>query len=125
MALETPVTMQPSASYNVSLNRIILLTVLASKKGQGIGKARIIGLAAGGSRELPALLLHHLEMFWDERSETPVKGGSQLTTLQQAQWHQMSRCQDLYNLDHIVLSKVVIVALLHYKITHICNFGLN
>ncbi|KAJ8346432.1 hypothetical protein SKAU_G00278330 [Synaphobranchus kaupii] len=30
---------------------------------------------------------HHLEMFWDQRGETSVMGGSQLTTLQLAQWH--------------------------------------
>lgn len=39
------------------------LLALASMRGQGAGKARILGLTAGSSKETSLPLLHHLEMF--------------------------------------------------------------
>ncbi len=60
------------------------LLALASEKGQGVGKRRILRLAAGGGRETSLPPLHHPEMFRDERSETSAMGGSRLTTLQPA-----------------------------------------
>ncbi len=69
------------------------LLALASEKGQGVGKRRILRLAAGGGRETSLPPLHHPEMFRDERSETSTMGDSRLTTLQPAQMAPAEVCQ--------------------------------
>lgn len=38
-------------------------SALAKKERRGVGKARVLGSAAGGSREMSLLFLPHHEMF--------------------------------------------------------------
>ncbi|KAL6491146.1 hypothetical protein MHYP_G00014910 [Metynnis hypsauchen] len=58
------------------------LLAVAEKEGQVVGERRVLGVAAGGGRETSLPLLHHHEMFRDQWSETSLKGGSRLMTLQ-------------------------------------------
>lgn len=51
---------------------------LAPKKGQCVGKARVLGLAAGSVRKMSPPLLHHLEGF----EEQYTRGG----------WHPADGC---------------------------------
>ncbi|KAJ8342322.1 hypothetical protein SKAU_G00322500 [Synaphobranchus kaupii] len=63
-----------------------------SKEASGFGsEGKTQRGASKDLRETSLSLPHHLEMFWDQRGETSVMGGSQLTTLQLARWHRR-RC---------------------------------
>ena len=58
------------------------LLAVAEKEGHVLGKTRVLGVAAGAGRETSLPLLHHSEMFQEQWSETSMKGGSRLRTLQ-------------------------------------------